>query len=138
MPDRERNHSRWIGKRIHAFKMLAHRTRCNVVLVAHPTKLERNKDGEQRVPDGDNIADSRFFYSMSEIGFTVHRPDTMADGSFLDVWKARYRRFSHYGRAGFRVDGNTGRVFPALVDIARNQRSWHDLDDEMPAPAEVS
>ena len=130
MPDRERNHSRWIGKVIQRFVGLAEESRCNIVIVAHPTKLPRDKEGKFVIPDGEEIADSRMFKSRCDIGVTIHRPSDQASDMLLRVWKMRDARFARYGDTTLRYDMNTHRIYPRPVEVEPHGvpilRHWQD------------
>lgn len=134
MPDRERNHSRWIGKWLQRFIGLALETRCNVVIVAHPTKLSRDKEGKFVIPDGEEIADSRMFKSRCDIGLTVHRPNDQTEEMLVRCWKMRDARFARYGDTTVRYDPMTHRIWPRMVSVENDpvmhaRRSWQQMDD---------
>lgn len=130
MPDRERNQSNWIGKCLQRWIGLAEATRCNIVIVTHPRKVERNKEGKARIPEGDDIADSRHFNSRCDIGITIHRPDDGIDDMLIWVWKQRDPLYSHYGTTTVRYDQATHRLFAKPIPIAEDEpvQHWQETD----------
>lgn len=130
-PDRARNHSAWTGKCIQKWIGMAVALRCNIVLIAHPTKLERNKDGSITIPDGENIADSIHFKSRCDIGMTIHRdPDKDEDDMVAWVWKQKDPRFSRYGTSTVRYDTVTHRLHPRPVPVKEDPpvEHWQETD----------
>lgn len=130
MPDFERNHSRWIGKVIQKFIGLCFELRCNIVIIAHPTKLKRNKDGKIEVPDGNDIADSVHFFSRCDTGFTIHRPNDQSSEMLLRIWKVREWRFARYGDTALAYRSDTHRIYPRPVEVEPHGvpilRHWQD------------
>lgn len=111
MPDTERNSSKWIGKVIGRIRAMAVELRINIVLVVHPTK-RRRVDGKFPMPVGDDIADSRFFYTKPSIGLTVHRENIDSDEMLIHVWKAKDMQFAMCGDIPLRFDKLTKRIWP--------------------------
>jgi twinkle protein len=124
MPDREYNHSRWLGKVIQGFVGITYELRINIVLVVHPTKLKRDKEGKMLVPEGDDIADTIHFASRCDTGITVHRPDVQSSEMLIRVWKARYGRFARYGDTTMRYDPVTCRLWPKLMEAQPTGNAW--------------
>lgn len=62
----------YTGYALKEFKRIAQRYMINVLIVAHPAKLEKNKDGEYDVPTMYNISDSSHWKNKSDIGIIVH------------------------------------------------------------------
>jgi hypothetical protein len=117
MPNWERNHSRYVGRVLQRFVGLAQELRVNIVLVVHPTKLKRDKDGKVQIPEGNEIADSVHFASRCDTGVTIDRANDQLDDMLLRVWKARNPRFAHYGDTVLRVDQHTHRIWPKPVEV---------------------
>jgi hypothetical protein len=94
---------------------------CNIVLVVHPTKLKRDKEGKIQVPEGDEIADSVHFFSRTDTGITIHRPNFHSQDMLVRVWKARNGRFASYGDTTVRLDPRTFRIWPRPVEAQAEQ-----------------
>jgi hypothetical protein len=125
MPDRHPNHSRWLGRVVQSFVGLADELQVNLVIVAHPTKLKRDKDGKLQIPEGNEIADSRAFESRCDIGVTVHRASWDSADMLVRVWKAKDGRFGRYGDTTLRLDPDTQRIWPKPIPVGGNtMSSW--------------
>ena len=48
-----------------------------IILVAHPTKMQKNEDGTSAIPDLYSVSGSADFRNQTHNGFTIHR--TWAD-----------------------------------------------------------
>ena len=131
MPDRERNHSRWIGKQLQRFIGLTVELAVNIVMVVHPTKMKPDKEGKLPIPEGNDISDSIQFYSRSDSGTTIHRANFNSDEMLFRVWKVRDGRFARHGDTVLRVDPHTYRIYPKPVPVSNtneigNMRTWAD------------
>lgn len=79
----------YTGFAIKQFKKLAQRMKVHVVIVAHPAKMLKNKDGQYPVPSLYDISDSAHWYNKPDMGIVIHRED---DGlTLVRVAKCRYR-----------------------------------------------
>ena len=95
------------GRVVQSFVGLADELRVNLVIVAHPTKLKRDKDGVLQIPEGNEIADSRAFELRCDIGVTVHRANWQSEDMLVRVWKTKDPRFDQYGDTTLRLDTQT-------------------------------
>ncbi|MGQ9370398.1 toprim domain-containing protein [Azospirillum sp. ST 5-10] len=83
---------------------------CNVILVAHPQKLQRDQGTRKYgVPGGYEIAGSAHFFNIPDFGITVHRPDMNTTDVEIHVWKVRFKHHGRKGMARLAWDKNTGR-----------------------------
>ncbi len=90
--------TQYTGFAIKQFKKLARKYLVHVIVIAHPAKLQRNRDGEYPVPTLYDIADSSHWYNKPDMGIIIHRNE---DNSLLfRVQKCRY----------VRIIGNVGEV----------------------------
>lgn len=131
MPDREQNHSRWVGKVLQRVIGTGLDLACNLALVAHPMKLRRDRDGKFPVPGGYDIGDSQNFYSRPDIGLTIHRQDFDTDEMLLRIWKTKDKRYGVVGDVKLRFDRHTTRIQPKPVDTeaqAPGGRRWYADD----------
>jgi twinkle protein len=78
----------YTGKAIKLFKSFATKYNVHVAVVAHPAKMQRNKDGKYAVPSLYDISDSAHWYNKADLGVVVHRDKE--DGDFIQVAKSRY------------------------------------------------
>lgn len=66
----------YTGEAIKSFKRFAAKYDVPVIVVAHPTKLPRNKDGTFNVPSMYDISDSSHWYNKCDLGLVIHRTGT--------------------------------------------------------------
>jgi twinkle protein len=104
----------YTGLAIRLMKQFALRRRVHLIVVAHPAKLQRQKDGRIPVPTLYDIADSAHWHNKPDVGVIVHRMDD--DRTLIRVDKARFEaigvRGELFGRfdpktACYRMDGAT-------------------------------
>lgn len=91
---------------------LARSANAHVWLVAHPAKIQRNKDGTRPVPTPHDISGSAAWYAKADNIITVHR-DQVEQGQEVEihVQKVRFKHNGHPGLATIRYDKVTGRYF---------------------------
>ena len=83
----------YTGFAIRQLKKLASRLKIHLIVVTHPAKMSRNKDGEYPVPSLYDIADSAHWRNKCDMGIVVHRTDDKT--SKIIVAKCR-----HWGKTG--------------------------------------
>lgn len=69
-------------------------------IIAHPTKLQKDKDGTYPVPDGYSISGSAHWRNLSDMLFTVHRDNHMVHGATIYIGKVKQK---DYGTAPSKV-----------------------------------
>jgi len=98
-PWNEMDHSRpsdmtlteYVGFAIRQFRKLARRHGVHVIVVAHPAKMQRGRDGTYPVPGLYDISDSAHWSNKADVGIVVHRPSLIDDpGTAIRVVKSRY------------------------------------------------
>lgn len=77
----------YTGRAIKALKRFAKAFDIHLIIVAHPSKQQKDEKGEYRVPTLYDISDSAHWYNKCDLGVVVHR---YADYSLLKVAKSRY------------------------------------------------
>ena len=79
-----------------------------IILVAHPTKMQKNEDGTSAIPDLYSVSGSADFRNQTHNGFTIHR--TWADEETgVENTTSFYNqktKFNFQGKIGGRVDFN--------------------------------
>lgn len=76
-----------------------------VFLMAHPTKIMRDKDGKELVPQLDHINGSIHFRNFADFGISIYRdldPDKAGEPSQCHVLKVRDRDLGRHGMVPFR------------------------------------
>lgn len=93
----------YTGFAIKELKRLAKRYMVTVLVVAHPAKPEKNKDGAYNVPTLYDISDSSHWYNKSDIGIIVHRYEGEVDGDHGTLIRiAKIKKWGVMGMVGDR------------------------------------
>lgn len=82
-----------------------------VILMAHPTKQPKNKDGVVEAPTLYDISGSANFFNKADFGIVVHR-DRINDLVEVHVQKVKFRHLGENGTALFKYNLNNGRYVP--------------------------
>jgi twinkle protein len=108
--------SRWIKKVLWRLRGLAEELCINLVLVAHPAKMKRDRNGHFAVPGGYDIGESQAFNSVPHVGLTIHRPnlgaEQEADEMDIHCWKMRDILYGRVGKTTCRFDQHTHCLYP--------------------------
>jgi twinkle protein len=79
----------YTGFAIKQIKKFARRYNVHVAVVAHPAKLQRNKEGEYPIPTLYDVADSAHWANKADLGVIVHRQE---NNTLVRVQKSRYHK----------------------------------------------
>lgn len=85
---RDESLTEYTGRAIKAFKRFARRFMVHLIVVAHPAKQQRDKDGVYAIPSLYDISDSAHWYNKADLGVIVHKLGP--DRSLIRVQKSRY------------------------------------------------
>lgn len=97
----------YTGRAIKEFKRFAKKYGVFVCIVAHPAKLQRNKDGTYPVPTLYDISDSAHWYNKPDVGIVVHRGE---NGDIVRIAKSKFHtEIGRPGDVGVFFDTSTGR-----------------------------
>lgn len=88
-----------------------------IILMAHPTKLSKNKDGVVEAPTLYDISGAAHFYNKTDFGIVVHR-DRVKDTVEVHVQKVKFRHLGKVGTAYFKYNLNNGRYSPYVNETA--------------------
>lgn len=88
-----------------------------IILMAHPTKLSKNKDGVVETPTLYDISGAAHFFNKTDFGIVVHR-DRVKDTVEVHVQKVKFRHLGKVGTAYFKYNLNNGRYSPYVNEIA--------------------
>lgn len=81
----------YVGFAIRQFRRLAKKHGVHVIVVAHPAKMQRGKDGRYPVPGLYDISDSAHWSNKADIGVVVHRDSLIDDReTLIRIVKSRY------------------------------------------------
>jgi twinkle protein len=97
----------YVSRSIRALKKFAKLYNMIVVVVAHPTKLSKEKDGSYAVPSLYDIADSAHFNNKPDHGVVIYREAD--DSTSIWVSKVRFNETGERGRVKMKFDRLTRR-----------------------------
>ncbi len=100
-----------------------------IILMAHPTKLSKNKDGVVEAPTLYDISGAAHFYNKTDFGIVVHR-DRVKDTVEVHVQKVKFRHLGKVGTAYFKYNLNNGRYSPYVNEIAPVWDNSNHLQEE--------
>ena len=83
------------------------------ILMAHPRKMSKDKDGRLEVPTMYDINGSSHFYNMADYGITVHR---RYEEETVEVYvqKVKFKHLGHNGPCHIQVQYPERTVCPLL------------------------
>lgn len=88
----------YISQTLSFVRQFARDWNIHVWIVAHPAKLQKDKEGKYPIPSLYDISGSAHWRNKADNGIVVHR-DVMAHDSAVDIHIAKVR-FKHVGRPG--------------------------------------
>jgi twinkle protein len=81
----------YVGFAIRQFRKLARKHNVHLIVVAHPAKLQRGRDGKFLCPGLSDISDSAHWSNKVDVGIVIHRADLLDDReTTIRVVKSRY------------------------------------------------
>lgn len=105
------NETKYISKQLDRLTNFAQLNDVLVILMAHPTKQPRNKDGVIEAPTLYDISGSANFYNKTDFGIVVHR-NRLENTVEVIVQKVKFRHLGECGTALFKYNLNNGRYTP--------------------------
>lgn len=117
-----RNETQYISQLLDRLTNFAQQNDILVVLMAHPTKMCRNKDGQIEVPTLYDISGSAHFFNKCDFGIVVHR-DRINERVEVRVSKVKFRHLGVVGTAYFKYNLNNGRYTP-VPEIEGDPIQW--------------
>jgi twinkle protein len=103
-----RNETQYISELLDKLTNFAQINDVLVVLMAHPTKLQKNKDGKIEAPTLYDISGSANFFNKADFGIVVHR---RREENYVEVHvqKVKFRHLGETGVCTFKYNINNGR-----------------------------
>ncbi len=100
----------YISDSLSRLRRFARNTKCHVWVVAHPTKLLRDKDGSRPVPTPYDVSGSAHWFNKADNCVTVWR-DPRDDGAPVQIYvqKIRFKNIGKVGKIELNYDRVTGR-----------------------------
>jgi twinkle protein len=92
---------------------------CHLWLVAHPSKMQKNKDGKLPVPTPHDVSGSAHFWNKADNCITVWRDqsDYLNQDVHVHVQKVRFKNIGRIGVALLKYDRVTGRYFESQSNV---------------------
>lgn len=109
-----RSETQYISELLDKLTNFAQRNDILIILMAHPTKQPKNKDGVIEAPTLYDISGSANFFNKADFGIVVHR-NRLDNTVEVHIQKVKFRHLGECGTALFKYNLNNGR------DIHRTQ-----------------
>ena len=121
----------YISKILTKVKRFARSRGVHVWFVAHPAKLQRNKDGNYPKPTLYDISGSAHWFNKADVGIVIHREfDAVRDKEVeIGVRKVRFKAVGRPGEVTLEYDRVTGRY--AEKAPAPAQRPFNETDRDV-------
>ena len=103
--------TKYISRQLDRLTNFAQQNDVLVILMAHPTKQTKNKDGVIEAPTLYDISGSAHFYNKTDFGIVVHR-NRVENTVEVIVQKVKFRHLGECGTALFKYNLNNGRYTP--------------------------
>lgn len=101
--------TQYISNMLGKIRRFARLNDVHVWLVAHPQKLQKDKDtGKYKPPTMYEISGGAHWRNKADVGICVHRPDVTKDETDIQVQKVRFREVGQLGIVRFSYDRLTG------------------------------
>ena len=125
----------YISETLDKLTAFAQRYDLMIILMAHPTKLPKNKDGKIEAPTLYDISGSANFFNKADFGIVVHRD---RDNNIVEVHiqKVKFRHLGEPGLALFKYNINNGRYVPYNGGFAIDWDNSNHLHAESKRQAE--
>lgn len=128
----------YIRAMLEALRNFAIRNDLLVCLVAHPTKIRKDKDHDG-IPTMYDVSGSAHFLNKTDYGIVVYR-DFDNDYTLIKVEKVKSRFLGHKGEAFFKFNINNGRYTPWGKDlpVSWDNTNWLLPEDKQQPESEPS
>lgn len=110
------NETKYISKQLDRLTNFAQQNDVLVILMAHPTKQPKNRDGVIEAPTLYDISGSAHFYNKTDFGIVVHR-NRVENTVEVHVQKVKFRHLGEVGTALFKYNLNNGRYVSYTPNI---------------------
>lgn len=117
----------YISKALDKLTEFAQKHDVMVVLMAHPNKQIKDKDGVIPAPTMYDINGSANFFNKADFGIVVHR-NRIANNVEVHVQKVKFRHLGTCGTAYFHYNLNNGRYVPYVQDVLPDWDNDSHLD----------
>jgi len=103
------NETQYISHELDKLSMFCEKNRVHLFLVAHPTKIQKKKDGiEYEMPTLYSVSGSAAFYNKCSLGLVIHR-DSQTSQTILSVQKVKFKHWGENGECRLAWNRENGR-----------------------------
>lgn len=125
-----RRETQYISGLLDKLTNFAQRNDILIILMAHPTKQPRNKDGVIEAPTLYDISGSANFFNKADFGIVVHR-NRLENTVEVHIQKVKFRHLGECGTALFKYNLNNGRYTPFTNGIEPVWDNVNHLQEEI-------
>lgn len=125
-----RSETQYISGLLDKLTNFAQRNDILIILMAHPTKQPRNKDGVIEAPTLYDISGSANFFNKADFGIVVHR-NRLENTVEVHIQKVKFRHLGECGTALFKYNLNNGRYTPFTNGIEPVWDNVNHLQEEI-------
>lgn len=125
-----RSETQYISGLLDKLTNFAQRNDILIILMAHPTKQPRNKDGVIEAPTLYDISGSANFFNKADFGIVVHR-NRLENTIEVHIQKVKFRHLGECGTALFKYNLNNGRYTPFTNGIEPVWDNVNHLQEEI-------
>lgn len=119
--------TRYISKILDKLQNFAQQNDILAILMAHPTKMPKDKDGQTMIPTLYDISGSANFYNKADFGIIVHRDKENGYVKVI-VQKVKFRHLGETGTALFKYNINNGRYVPYHEGMTEANIPWDNTN----------
>lgn len=105
------NETEYVSMLLSKLKRFAKIHAIHIWLIAHPAKLQSDKDGKTRIPTLYDIAGSANFVNKMDNGIIVYRPPDAANQTEIHVRKIRQKHVGNVGMCVLKYEKETGKYY---------------------------
>ena len=125
-----RSETQYISELLDKLTNFAQRSDILIILMAHPTKQPKNKDGVIEAPTLYDISGSANFFNKADFGIVVHR-NRLENTVEVNIQKVKFRHLGQCGTALFKYNFNNGRYTPFTNGIEPVWDNENHLQEEI-------
>lgn len=124
-----KNETQYISELLDKLTNFAQQNDILIILMAHPTKQTKNKDGVIEAPTLYDISGSANFFNKADFGIVVHR-NRIQNNVEVHIQKVKFKHLGECGTALFRYNINNGRYTPDNGDLEPRWDNSNHLQEE--------
>jgi twinkle protein len=120
----------FISKMLSKFRKFVNTYDVHLWIIAHPTKMQKDKDGKLLVPSLQDISGAAEWHSKPDFGIVIHRSEGISEVTEVHVKKVRFKHEGRKGVCNLLYNKNTG----TYSEPNKSKASFADYDE----PDEIS